>query len=113
LDERLARAKQGNDKVELAAALKAYNKAHERYMGLPDEALAWEAGQHMQVAVRQYQRLRSRVMEALEALNAKREAFENAPEADQAELRRELNQTQEAYDKVHQEYIDFMGEGSR
>ncbi|GIF25430.1 hypothetical protein BJ973_003707 [Actinoplanes tereljensis] len=92
-------------------ALEIYHEAHEAYTGLPDEALAWDAGRQVQLAVRQHQDFLGRMEAADKALGGAKEALEIAKESGGPvkKLRDAVGDAQKRIDGLLAELADRTG----
>jgi hypothetical protein len=97
--------------AKLTAAEQAYEKALKEYMALPDEVLAWRAGQEMQLAV-QHAGLQRRIAQATDRLTAANNALAGAAEGNRERLQREFDDARRAFDELDHERRDLLGEAA-
>jgi hypothetical protein len=84
--------------VAIQNAERLYHRAHERYMSLPDEMFAWDAGRQVQEIVRKHHDLAADMAAAHNELAARDAALEEALAAGQAGTA--LDRLQQAVDRA-------------
>lgn len=84
--------------VAIQNAERLYHRAHERYMSLPDEMFAWDAGRQVQEIVRKHHDLAADMAAAHNELAARDTALEEALAAGQAGTA--LDRLQQAVDRA-------------